>query len=310
VVVRADYRATPPAQRSGLELDFVPSPTLYDGRFANNVWLLELPSPVTKLSWDNALLVGPKLAGELDLESEDVVEIAYRGRKLEAAVLVVPAQAKDSVTLHLGWGRSGGETHASSVGVDANRLRTSDAPAFGTGIELKKLERKYELALTQTHWSLENRPHALTVAVSELGGAIGRAELQRRHLPSLLPEPPAPGAQWAMSIDLSKCFGCSACVIACQAENNVPSVGKKDVRRSREMYWLRIDTYYSGAPDAPDECVPSSRRPIVRMGSTRWFTTDASARGSARTTAPTRCAASTGSSTEQATSGSSSTTPR
>jgi Fe-S-cluster-containing dehydrogenase component len=255
--LRSDFVPAPPpeAPAEQLEMNFVASPTLYDGRFASNVWLLELPHPVHKLCWDNALLVGPELAQRLGLENEQVVRLRYRNRALKAPVFIAPGHADRSVTLELGWGQSGSEDLPGPIGFDANRIRTSEQPAFGVSATLEPTDQHYPLARTQTHWSLHGRPIALSVALAEYEAGRNPAERSRGPLASLLPRYESSGPQWAMSIDLSRCIGCQGCVVACQAENNVPVVGKPGVLKSREMHWLRIDTYYEGAPEAPDVAI-------------------------------------------------------
>jgi MoCo/4Fe-4S cofactor protein with predicted Tat translocation signal len=267
--------ASPARVGSGLELVFRPDPTLYDGRFANNGWLQELPKPVTKLTWDNAALMSPATAKKVGLTGAtgkpginggehgqaivDVVELTYRGRTLKAPVWAVPGHADDSITIHLGHGRTRAGKVGTGIGFDAYPLRTSTAPWFDTGLEVRPTGEKYTLACTQMHHAMEGRaavragtfeqfrqdPH-----FAEAGKGEKHAEgADRRLVPlTLYPETPSPTYKWGMAIDLSKCTGCSACVVACQAENNIPVVGKEQVTRGREMHWIRIDRYYEGDP--------------------------------------------------------------
>ncbi|WP_148313917.1 TAT-variant-translocated molybdopterin oxidoreductase [Sorangium cellulosum] len=247
--------AAVPAPAQVLEVAFSVDANVYDGRFANNPWLLELPDPMTKLTWDNAALLSPDTARALGVESEDVVDLELRGRTISIPVLVAPGHADGMVSLALGYGRSGAESIAAGVGADAYRLRTADAPFFAAGLSVRKRpEEKHRLALTQTHFSVRGRPIALSVPLAVYREHPDFTEAFKGPQPSLMPEVPAPGvalAQWAMTIDLSICTGCSACVVACQAENNVLVVGRDEVLNSREMHWLRIDTYYSGDPRDP-----------------------------------------------------------
>ncbi|WP_437595324.1 TAT-variant-translocated molybdopterin oxidoreductase [Sorangium sp. So ce590] len=242
--------AAVPAPAEVVEVAFSTDSNVYDGRFANNPWLLELPDPVTKLTWDNAALLSPETARALGVESEDVVDLELRGRAISIPVLIAPGHADGTVSLALGYGRSGAESIAAGVGADAYRLRTADAPFFAAGVSVRKRpDQKHPLALTQAHFRLQGRPIALSVPLAVYREHPGFTEALKGPLPSLLPEVPAPGAplgQWAMTIDLTICTGCSACVVACQAENNVLVVGKEEVLNSREMHWLRIDTYYAG----------------------------------------------------------------
>ncbi|WP_437497207.1 TAT-variant-translocated molybdopterin oxidoreductase [Sorangium sp. So ce1099] len=247
--------AAAPAPADAIEVAFSTDANVYDGRFANNPWLLELPDPTTKLTWDNAALLSPETARALGVESEDVVDIELGGRSLSIPVLVAPGHADGTVSLKLGYGRSGAESIAAGVGFDAYRLRTSGAPFFAAGASVKKRpDEKHPLALTQRHFGLQGRPIALSAPLAVYREHPDFTKAHKGPQPSLMPEVHAPGvplAQWAMTIDLTICTGCSSCVVACQAENNVLVVGKEEVLKSREMHWLRIDTYYSGDPRDP-----------------------------------------------------------
>ncbi|MGK3993155.1 TAT-variant-translocated molybdopterin oxidoreductase [Sorangium sp. So ce1024] len=252
----AQLAAAPPAAADAIEIAFSADANVYDGRFANNPWLLELPDPMTKLTWDNAALLSPDTAKALGVESEDMVDIELRGRTLSIPVLVAPGHADGTVSLKLGYGRSGAESIAAGVGFNAYRLRTSDAPFFAAGASVRKRPgQKHQLALTQTHWGLQGRPIALSVPLAVYRENPGFTEALKGPQPSLMPQrvlaPGEPIGQWAMSIDLTICTGCSSCVVACQAENNILVVGKDEVLKSREMHWIRIDTYYSGDPRDP-----------------------------------------------------------
>jgi molybdopterin-containing oxidoreductase family iron-sulfur binding subunit len=254
-------RAEPP-----LEVAFAPDAAVHDGRFANNPWLLELPDPITKLTWGKAALVSPATARSRDLESGDVVEIAVGERRIRAPVFVLPGHADASVTLPLGYGREGAERHARGVGFDAYHVRRAAAVGFDAA-RLAKMGQRERLASTQEHGRIEGYSR------SEARGAEGDPRSQNsivrgatldewRRDPAFarrgdakrltLYEPPAKaGPQWGMAIDLSRCVGCNACVVACQAENNVPVVGVDDVLRGREMHWLRIDRSFLGPKEAP-----------------------------------------------------------
>jgi molybdopterin-containing oxidoreductase family iron-sulfur binding subunit len=248
----ADALASAPPP-GAIELNFQPSPTLHDGRFANISWLLELPEPITKLTWDNAALISPATAAQLGISSETrsdgerwpMVEVAHAGRVMRLPALIEPHHADDSVTVWLGYGRRGSERLARAVGVDAYALRTSDAPFFAPA-QLTLLDEQYPVAITQRERELHGRDLALVSTLAQYREHPGFTAEHKAPLPSLLPETSGTGPQWAMTIDLSACNGCSACMVACQAENNVLVVGKAEVRRGREMHWLRIDTYHSG----------------------------------------------------------------
>jgi len=247
--------SAPPAEAGSLEIVFRPDPTIFDGRFANNGWLQELPKPLTKLTWDNAALMAPATAERLGLRNEDMVALRYRGRTVEAPVWMAPGHAEGAVTLHLGYGRTRAGRVGSGIGVNASALRTADAPWFGAGLEVRKTGRRYPLAGTQQHHAIEGR-HLVREAT--LDESRKDPDFARRpgHDPApghtLYPEWRSEGYAWGMAIDLNACIGCGACVVACQAENNIPVVGKDQVARGREMHWLRVDRYYEGHPENPE----------------------------------------------------------
>jgi molybdopterin-containing oxidoreductase family iron-sulfur binding subunit len=266
VAARAGDWASSPAQAAaapaGMEIVFRLDPTVGDGRFANNGWLQELPKPLTKLTWDNAALVSPKTAERLGVSSEstsrgsrtDLVELRYRGRTVTAPAWIVPGHPDDVVTVHLGYGRRRAGRVGNGAGFDAYAMRTSDAPWFGGGLEVRRSGERYTLACTQDHWSMEGRAPVRHASLEDYGKnpafAAEMGEPPRREL-VVYPEYKYEGHAWGMAIDLNSCVGCNACVVACQAENNIPVVGKEQVARGREMHWLRIDRYYSGGLDAP-----------------------------------------------------------
>jgi molybdopterin-containing oxidoreductase family iron-sulfur binding subunit len=259
------------------EIIFAPDPTIYDGRFANNGWLQELPKPLTKLTWDNAALVSPATAERLGLGATpsghggehgeltvDVLELTYGGRKIQAPAWIMPGQPDGSVTVHLGYGRTHAGRIGTGVGFNANRLRTSAAPWFDGGLQIRKTGERAALACTQYHHWMEGRQLARSATLDHFRGDPKFAktisepehmEPDNRPPPSLYPahEHKYEGHKWGMAIDLTACIGCNACVVACQAENNIPVVGKEQVTRGREMHWIRIDRYYSSASENPDE---------------------------------------------------------
>jgi molybdopterin-containing oxidoreductase family iron-sulfur binding subunit len=244
-----------PEAPQDLEIVYRPDPTVYDGRFANNAWLQELPKPLTKVTWENVALMSPATAKRLQLETQDIVELRYDGRTLRAPVWVMPGQADDSVTLFLGYGRRRSGRVGTGVGYNAHVLRRSNAPWFCSGLQASATGSRQRLATTQHHNLLEGRNHvrAGTLAefkknpefVRELG------EEPPREL-SLYPEVHYAGYAWGMAIDLGACTGCNACVVACQAENNIPVVGHAQVLNAREMHWLRIDRYFAGPAEEPE----------------------------------------------------------
>ncbi|HYE14632.1 MAG TPA: TAT-variant-translocated molybdopterin oxidoreductase [Pyrinomonadaceae bacterium] len=302
--VRQEVIVVPPPQgegggEQGYEIVFRPDPTIYDGRFANNGWLQELPKPLTKLTWDNAAVISPATAERLGIGAvpdgavrrdgaprrvnyytakggeirADVLRLNFRGRSVNAPAFILPGQPDGVVTVHLGYGRRrsgrvGGNQREGMRGFDAYALRTSDALWGGGGLGVEVTGEQYPLASTQIHFQMEGRE------------VVRRGTFEQwRRDPELAPErehtaPPQPAGEnrtplhgesmyedykyeppmyrWGMAIDLSTCVGCNACVVACQAENNIPIVGKEEVARSREMHWLRVDAYFRGAVERPD----------------------------------------------------------
>lgn len=248
--------STAPPDGQGIELTFRADACVLDGRFANNPWLQELPDPVTKLTWDNATWLSPRTAEALGVRSEDVIEIRYRGRTLRVPALVVPGHAERALTLPLGYGRDGAERVARGVGANAFAIRTADAPYFAAGAEVRRATRNgrpltHRLARTQEHHAMNGRPIVLEATLAEYRANPDFTRSLRGRTLSLYRQPGAEGEQWAMTIDLGVCTGCSACVVACQAENNTPVVGKEGVLHGREMHWLCIDRYYTGEASDP-----------------------------------------------------------
>ncbi len=235
-----------------IEVVFARDASVYDGRFANNPWLQELPDPLTKLTWDNAAIVSPRTGIEMGLASGSVARVRLAESEVVIPVFVLPGHADGCVTLPLGYGRGGAESVAHGVGTDVYPLRTSAAPYAATGATIEPVGGPFPLATTQEHWSMEGRPIVLSATLAEYREDPEFAEPHRRPTPSLYPSfDYESGDQWTMMIDLAACTGCGACVVACQAENNVPVVGKEGVLDSREMHWLRIDRYFSGPADQP-----------------------------------------------------------
>jgi MoCo/4Fe-4S cofactor protein with predicted Tat translocation signal len=253
-----------------VEICFRPDPTIFDGRFANNGWLQECPKPLSKLTWDNPLLVSPALAERLGLANGQVVEMTVGDRSLEAPVWVHPGQPEASVTLTLGYGRRRCGRVAAGTGFDAGRLRTSRG-MWSAPVSLAARDREVVLASTQMHSNIEASAYqganleGRTAAERHLVRQATVAEFERRpdfphHLGhgvdeelSLMPGYDySQGYAWGLSVDLNTCMGCNACVIACQSENNIPIVGKDEVFKGREMHWIRIDRYYEGELDDPE----------------------------------------------------------
>jgi molybdopterin-containing oxidoreductase family iron-sulfur binding subunit len=232
-------RATRP---SALTLTFQPDARMWDGRFANNAWLQELPSPLTKLVWGNAALIAPATAATLEVETGDMIQITHRGASAQAPVWVMPGQAPGVITLPLGYGRSFAGRVGAGIGLNAYRLRAADTPWSAGDVEAQKVPGEGRLISTQHHQPIAD-PEAIRTA--DEGGAP-------EELPSLYPEYPSLGHAWGMVIDTDACIGCGACTIACQAENNIPVVGPDEVERGREMHWIRVDRYHEGPVEAPE----------------------------------------------------------
>ena len=269
-----------PAKADALELVFLQSPSVDDGRYANNSWLVETPDFVTKLTWDNAVLVSPATAKKLGIKANnfnvlgdiaekmgndvnydlvaDIVEISDGKKTIEAAAIVAPGHADDSLSIALGYGRKGVSALMDGVGFDAYPLRTSDSMLFLSGVSLKVTNRDYPMAQTQEHRSMEGRDLVREGTVDRYAkdNAFAQKMGMDSHIPpniSLYTHPELTSKeQWGMTVDLNTCTGCNACVVACQAENNVPVVGKDQVRKNRDMAWIRLDRYFAGDADEPE----------------------------------------------------------
>ncbi len=246
-----------------------PDYTIYDGKYANNAWLLELPDPITKVVWDNVAAMSYQTAKKLHLKQEDVVELETPRGKVLAAVYLQPGMADDVIHITLGWGRTAGGIVSERKGSNAYRLVDGIVDGQTVGYYEAKLQttkHRYPIVTTQEHFLMEGRPIVLETTLSRIQAGneelIERVEVPGKPEDQPFAEPPSimaeyeyEGHRWAMVIDLSKCTGCSACIIACQAENNVPTVGKDEVRRGREMHWIRLDLYYIGDPENPEVAV-------------------------------------------------------
>jgi len=253
---------------SGFEISFRTDPCILDGRFANNGWLQELPKPITKLTWDNAVLVSPATAAKLKATNSpsfqggehgqiisDIVELRYRGRSVRGALFPVVGHADDCATVHLGYGRTRAGTLGTGAGFNANAIRTADAPCYGGGCDVAGTGDTTSLACTQYHHLMEGRHTVRAVTRDEYmrdPKSVHEGDETPPRTITLYPEFEYTGYKWGMAIDVNACIGCNACVIGCQAENNIPVIGKAQVLRGREMHWLRVDTYYSGLADNPE----------------------------------------------------------
>jgi molybdopterin-containing oxidoreductase family iron-sulfur binding subunit len=240
--------APPPLAAEGIELVFQADSAVDGGEFANNGWLQELPRPLSTLTWDNAALLGTATAARLGVADGDVVRIDVAGRTLAAPVCVLPEQAHDTLVLPLGYGRRAAGAVGNGVGFDAYLLRTRAAAGPGARAAIARTGARHALALRQLEADMQGRA---IVRVAELAGfkrQPGFAHaLERDRVPgeSLYPPVAYPDYKWGMAVDLNACIGCAACTIACQAENNIPVVGKDEVMRGRAMHWIRVDRYRS-----------------------------------------------------------------
>lgn len=243
-----------PTTPSSLEVVFPADYKVFDGRYNNNAWLQELPDPITKLTWDNAVLLSRTTAKAMQLEDGDLIEIGVGDRKVQAAVMVAAGHADYSLTFPLGYGRSVTGKVGRGIGFNAYPLRTTASGYYAAGATVKLIQKKgHSLVQTQNHNSMEGRALVREGTAEEYkkNPAFAKKMWMDAHIPpnvSLYSHPPlnAPN-QWGMVVDLNTCTGCAACVIACQAENNIPVVGKDQVNNGREMQWMRVDRYFASA---------------------------------------------------------------
>jgi Fe-S-cluster-containing dehydrogenase component/anaerobic selenocysteine-containing dehydrogenase len=250
VKLRDDFAAglpKPEAVGPGLTVLLRPDPFLRDGGQANNGWLQELPRPFTRLTWDNAALVAPATAKRVGIDSNEIVEIAAGEVKLRLPAYVLPGQAEDCVTVPLGYGRTAAGAVGSGVGGDVQPLRLSAALWQVDGASIRRTGERYRLATTQHHHNMAGRDLARSYpldAMPQRPEQLEQASLYSRYAYT--------GHAWGMAISLNSCIGCGACVAACQAENNIPVVGRDEVMRERAMHWIRIDRYWAGDAANPD----------------------------------------------------------
>jgi MoCo/4Fe-4S cofactor protein with predicted Tat translocation signal len=262
------------ADANSLEVVFRPDPSIGDGEYSNNSWLQELPKPITRLTWDNAVMMSPGTAQQMSMTTGDYVTLTVSGRQVSAGIYIVPGHADNSVTLHLGFGRTRGGSVGTGPGFNSYLVRTSSAPWIVPGAQIAKTGKKYAFASTQQQYNIEANGH---LEEEESAAALGQGGQHRdlvriatmeefRKDPSFAKNAEEeetkgltmyPGYKydsyaWGMSIDLNRCVGCNACVVACQSENNIAVVGKDQVARGRAMHWIRIDTYFRGNLDNPE----------------------------------------------------------
>jgi len=260
-VKTANPPTAPKVDEQSIEINFRRDPSIYDGRFSNNGWLQELPKPMTKMTWDNPVLMGPKMAERLGLQTEDMIRLELNGKTVTAPIWIQAGHPDNSVTVFLGYGRRRAGRVGSAAGFDFYPLRSGATPWITTGVKIEKTGGTYILASTQGYQTMETqdgdtRPLVRTKSLEEY-----------RKEPDSFNEdkPPAelslyPGYadlyqkepyEWGMVIDLNACVGCNNCIIACQSENNIPVVGKDQCNKGRHMHWLRVDAYYQGDRDNP-----------------------------------------------------------
>jgi molybdopterin-containing oxidoreductase family iron-sulfur binding subunit len=258
---------------SGFELNFISDYSVGDGRFANNSWLQEMPEPITKITWDNAASISKGTARELNINTGDLVKITSGGASLEIAACVTHGVAEGSIILPLGYGRTHGGKFATGAGFNAYSLMNGP-DWIQSGATLAKSMGSYQLAITQmekgdfsgeiqTRIDGLVRENTVDEYKKEKDFVKKYEVMPKDKLKSLFDVPDnsegeqwnSVGQQWGMTIDLSSCNGCNSCAIACQAENNVAVVGKKEVANGREMHWLRMDRYFDGTDENPDSAI-------------------------------------------------------
>ncbi len=252
-----------PADPNAVELNIRRDPTVYDGQFSNNGWLQELPKPMSKLTWDNAILIGPKMANRLGIKVEDVVELELDGggnkKKITGPVWVQAGHPDNSVTITLGYGRKRAGRVGTAQGFDAYALRTSANPWIASGVQIRKTGATYKLASTQGMQSMDtpNGDHRPLVRETTLEDYrkepnFAKEEETPYELSLYKPYPyKEEDYAWGMTIDLNACVGCNNCILACQSENNIAVVGKEQTQLGRHMHWIRVDAYYQGDRDNP-----------------------------------------------------------
>ncbi|MGB9264351.1 MAG: 4Fe-4S dicluster domain-containing protein, partial [Terriglobales bacterium] len=269
VILKTDYQVSSKhpepkfytlAVPQAIELNFRRDPSIYDGRFSNNGWLQELPKPLTKLTWDNPIMIGPAMAERLKLNFKDVAELEFNGKKVKGPVWIQAGHPDNSITVFLGYGRTRAGRVGTGAGFDVYPLRTSQAPWFADGAKLTPAGETYDLASTQGYQSMETpdgseRPLVQTRSLEEYKKEPNFAKEGEPPAELTLYKPPVDYSKevysWGMAIDLNACVGCNNCIVACQSENNIAVVGKEQTLKGRHMHWLRVDAYYNGPRENP-----------------------------------------------------------
>jgi molybdopterin-containing oxidoreductase family iron-sulfur binding subunit len=303
--------ALPPqaaASAGAIEVSFRPDPTIYDGTFINNAWLQETPKPLSRNTWDNVAMISPAMAKAWGLtllgdetdhqsDSQRVLEVEFQGRKIEVPHWPQPGHPDNAVTLFLGYGQSNPRLRVGSgTGYNAYSIRPASAQYVGSDIKIKVMDKQFDIAVTQGHFSMEDREpvkvaKTLEEFIKNKNFAHENPDEEPKDEKDDKPESLYPNFKtkenfyqkyaWGMSIDLNSCVGCQACAVACQAENNISVVGKEQVQRGREMQWIRIDSYYEGDPANPSvyfqpvpcmQCENAPCEPVCPVGATTHST--------------------------------------
>jgi MoCo/4Fe-4S cofactor protein with predicted Tat translocation signal len=255
----ASLPAPAPPAPNDIELNFRRDPSIYDGRFANNGWLQELPKPLTKLTWDNPVMIGPAMASRMKLNFKDVVELEFQGKKVKGPIWIQAGHPDNMVTVFLGYGRTRSGRAGTGAGFNVYPMRTSQAPWFASGVKLTSTGETYKLASTQGYQTME------TPDGSERPIVMERDLEEYKKEPNFAKEGETPREltlypnfdysketyNWGMAIDLNACVGCNNCIVACQSENNIAVVGQEQTLKGRHMHWIRVDAYYQGPRENP-----------------------------------------------------------
>jgi MoCo/4Fe-4S cofactor protein with predicted Tat translocation signal len=254
----SNFAVSPSAPGGAIEINFRRDPSIYDGRFSNNGWLQELPKPLTKLTWDNPIMIGPAMAERMKLSFKDVAELEFNGKKVKGAVWIQAGHPDNSITVFLGYGRTRAGRIGTGTGFDVYPLRTSQAPWFADGAQLRPTGDVYQLASTQGYQTMETpvgeRPLVQERSLEEYKKEPNFAKEGEPPQDLTLYKPfdySKETYSWGMAIDLNSCVGCNNCIVACQSENNIAVVGKEQTLKGRHMHWLRVDAYYNGPRDNP-----------------------------------------------------------
>ena len=240
---------------SSLSMVIYQKVTIRTGELVNNPWLQETPDPITKATWDNYILINPTFGRELGLRSGSFIKVSFGENHLELPVILQPGMEKKTIAVAMGYGRTVSGKVGKSIGANIASFITFKDGVFNLmseGIKISKLDKYKEMALTQTHHSMEGRDIVRESTLKEFIKNPKAGSKASVKLISMWGGHDKSGEQWAMVIDLNKCTGCSGCIVSCNAENNVPVVGREEVLLRREMHWIRIDRYYKGDEDNPE----------------------------------------------------------